>query len=102
MFQVPGNNEVIVSMTSDAMEGYLQCWIDLNHDGDWNDPDEQVLKDVILTAGSNALSFLLSENMDVQWDRTYMRFRLSTQPGLLPVGWAPDGEVEDYRVSVEP
>ena len=32
---------------------------------------------------------------------TYARFRLSTAGGLQPFGFAPDGEVEDYRVTIE-
>jgi uncharacterized repeat protein (TIGR01451 family) len=32
---------------------------------------------------------------------TYARFRLSNNGGLPPTGFAPDGEVEDYRVQVE-
>ncbi|MBC7335729.1 MAG: hypothetical protein H5U01_05580, partial [Clostridia bacterium] len=31
---------------------------------------------------------------------TYARFRISTQPDIGPTGQAPDGEVEDYRVSI--
>ena len=31
---------------------------------------------------------------------TYARFRLSIAGGLLPVGFALDGEVEDYRVQI--
>ena len=31
---------------------------------------------------------------------TYARFRLSTAGGLAPTGLAADGEVEDYRVTI--
>src|SRR5204863_27743 len=33
---------------------------------------------------------------------TYMRFRLSTAGGLAPTGAATDGEVEDYKVTINP
>jgi len=34
--------------------------------------------------------------------QTFARFRISQQGGLTPRGFAPDGEVEDYEVLIEP
>jgi hypothetical protein len=36
--------------------GYLNAWMDRNTDGDWTDPDEQIVIDMVTVAGSNTLS----------------------------------------------
>ncbi len=79
-------------------EGHLNAWIDFNRDGDWNDDGEKIFSDVMLTAGSNTLTFTTPDNASP--GDTYARFRFSTQTGLLPTGTAPDGEVEDYQVTI--
>ncbi|MCP5100941.1 MAG: hypothetical protein GY943_35775, partial [Chloroflexi bacterium] len=80
--------------------GYLNAWIDFNGDGDWDDPGEQIATDLVTTGGSETIS--VSVPGTAVYGKTYARFRLSTQPGLLPTGTAPDGEVEDYQVQFVP
>ncbi|MDY6912256.1 MAG: GEVED domain-containing protein, partial [Chloroflexota bacterium] len=53
-----------------------------------------------LNPGSNTLTFAVPETT-VQGS-TYARFRLSNNGDLLPTGFAPDGEVEDYPVAPIP
>ncbi len=82
--------------------GLLTGWIDLNRDGDWDDAGEQVLTDQPVLPGVNPVDFSVG-NVDFAGANsitTYARFRLSTQAGLTPRGIAPDGEVEDYRVTI--
>ncbi len=82
--------------------GYLAAWIDGNTDYDWDDSGEQVIA-ASLSAGTTSLSFTVpaaiigGSSID-----TYMRFRFGTQPVVGVRGLMPDGEVEDYRVTIDP
>jgi hypothetical protein len=88
---------------STATGGILQGWIDWNGDGDWADTGEQVITNLAIPAGTTAVP------ITVPWGATggtngltYARFRISSQQGLGFAGPAPDGEVEDYQVRLEP
>jgi len=80
--------------------GFLNAWLDLNADGDWDDPGEQFAVDEPLVAGVNPLAMTVPATAVVT-PTTFARFRFSTQSGLDYRGWAPDGEVEDYEVAIE-
>jgi uncharacterized delta-60 repeat protein/CSLREA domain-containing protein len=80
--------------------GFLQGWLDLNADGDWDDAGEQFAVDEVLTVGTHRLAFDVSATATVT-DTSFARFRFSTQAGLACRGLAPDGEVEDYAVAIE-
>jgi hypothetical protein len=78
--------------------GFLNAWIDFNRDGDWNDPGEQIFTNKAVVNGVNSLSFTVPTGA-IAGD-TFTRFRLSTQQNLATTGQAPDGEVEDYKVTI--
>ena len=78
--------------------GRLDAWIDFNQDGDWNDAGEQVFTNQALSSGANALTFVVPGT--AAQGTTFARFRFSSSGGLLPTGFASDGEVEDYRVNI--
>ncbi|MHB8969228.1 MAG: choice-of-anchor L domain-containing protein [Pirellulaceae bacterium] len=92
--------QITVSATgiTAGQPGYLDAWLDVNGDGDWNDVGEKIFTRKALIAGANALTF------DVPGATvsgpTYMRFRLSSVGGLSPSGSATNGEVEDYAVTI--
>ena len=82
--------------------GFLNAWVDLNIDGDWDDPGEQILTDVEMSSDAKDLDFVVP-----QWQigfsrfgKSYARFRISSQAGLSFKGLAPDGEVEDLTVKI--
>jgi hypothetical protein len=79
--------------------GQLDAWVDFNGDGDWYDAGEQIFTSFPLEAGKNTLTFNVPAEAAV--GPTYARFRLSRAGGLKPTGPAQDGEVEDYRVTIE-
>jgi hypothetical protein len=82
--------------------GYLDAWIDFNHDGTWQHPDEQIYNGIekgYLSAGDHKISFKVPANAIAR--QTYARFRISSQGGLSPQGPADDGEVEDHIVSID-
>jgi len=69
-------------------------------DGSWGGPFEHIADSVTVTAGDNTITFdVPSWTVD---GSTYARFRLSTASGLGPAGFAADGEVEDYQITIIP
>lgn len=78
----------------------LSAWLDFNGDGAWDDPDEELFPGGQgLVAGVNSLTFYVPPNA-FSGD-TYARFRCTTDGAVAYTGQASDGEVEDYRVTVE-
>jgi hypothetical protein len=94
---VPGLNATITVLPSTS-NLYLQGWIDFNMNGNWSDPGEQILNNVLTSSGVMTINFTVPSN--AAFGHTYARFRLSTVQGLSWIGPAPDGEVEDYRVVI--
>ncbi len=79
---------------------YLNAWIDFNGNGSWESPAEQIATNVALNGGGTVpVSFTVPGA--VTTSPTYARFRCSTTQNLTPTGPAPNGEVEDYRVTIE-
>lgn len=79
----------------------LSGWLDLNLDGDWDDPGEQILTDVAVPAGASTTSLanvVLPPETPV--GTSFLRLRISTQSGLSTRGEATDGEVEDFVASI--
>lgn len=80
--------------------GFVSVWVDWNLDGDFLDADEQVANAQAVAAGGNDVTF--SRETSPSGTETYVRVRYSTDRASLasPTGAAPDGEVEDYLVTV--
>jgi uncharacterized repeat protein (TIGR01451 family) len=81
-----------------STNGVVSAWLDLNLDGNWSQPGEQVLTNVNVTGGTNFLQLALPATAAP--GNSYARFRFSTAGGLPYDGAAADGEVEDYLVAV--
>ncbi|MFO0428584.1 MAG: GEVED domain-containing protein, partial [Planctomyces sp.] len=80
--------------------GKLDAWLDFNNNGIFEAGEH--LNDGIsysVVGGANRLSFIVPNGTSV--GSRMMRFRLSSAGGLAPTGRAADGEVEDYRVSIQ-
>ncbi|MHC4477287.1 MAG: GEVED domain-containing protein [Planctomycetota bacterium] len=83
-----------------SIDGYLDAWVDFTCNGDWADPCEHVLTAVLLSPGSNSLSFLVPATA-THGTPTYARFRFRKKNVPLSYdGPADDGEVEDYMVDM--
>ncbi|MCP4688340.1 MAG: hypothetical protein GY859_09825, partial [Desulfobacterales bacterium] len=93
----PGANAAIEATASAS--GKLDAWIDLNRDGDWEDPGEKIFNGLDLTAGATSLAFPIPS--DAVPGTTYARFRFSSAGAELPTGRAADGEVEDYAPLID-
>jgi hypothetical protein len=79
--------------------GFLDAWIDFNHDGTWSASEQLGGGSMPVLAGST-LFMAVPTPIDSVLGPTYSRFRLSSTGGLSPYGLAPDGEVEDYPVYI--
>ncbi len=87
--------EVTVDVTGD---GKLDAWIDFDGDRSFDGALEQVFVSQDVQTGLNILTFAVPPQ--AQQGQTFARFRLSTSGGLAPTGGAPDGEVEDYVLTI--
>ena len=92
-----GQTATVVVNSSAA--GKVNAFFDWNNDGDFGDAGE-VIAELTVAAGNNNLSVPVPLGA-VTGANVGARFRLSTAGGLTALGAAPDGEVEDYQVSVQ-
>ncbi len=76
----------------------LNAWIDFNADGDWDDADEQIFVDQPLSSGANGLAVSIPPTAAA--GSTFARFRVTSTAGYSYFGLAPNGEVEDYQVTL--
>lgn len=90
---------VTVKVRTAAHGTKLDAWIDFNGDGDWNDAGEKIFNSKqVLNNTDQKLTFTVPAGAVL--GATYARFRISTAGGLNPTGAAPDGEVEDHKVTI--
>ncbi|MBW2996190.1 hypothetical protein KY332_02700 [Candidatus Woesearchaeota archaeon] len=88
--------QAIITVTA-PQGGLLDAWIDFNQNGVFDHPAEQIFASQPV-AGVINLSFMVP--CDAELGPTYARFRISIEGGLTPVGYWPNGEVEDYKVTI--
>ncbi|MCH8046341.1 MAG: VCBS repeat-containing protein, partial [Planctomycetes bacterium] len=91
---------VTVNVRNAPSGARVDAWIDFNRDGTWGGPGEQIFDGVSVDNGDNALLFdVPSWAVD---GSTFARVRLSTAGDLGIGGYAADGEVEDYLITINP
>ena len=95
---IPGEQGAITVTTNSSGVAFFNSWIDFNADGDWSDANEQIFTDLPLSAGIKPLNFNVPIGATI--DSTYARFRFCTVAGIADTGYAPDGEVEDYKIEI--
>jgi carboxypeptidase T len=77
-------------------EEHWKVWIDLNHDGDFDDPEENVFSEV----GANTVTGNFTIPESALSGPTRMRISMQNERDPLPCGSFPNGEVEDYTVNI--
>lgn len=89
-----------------GVDAYLTGFLDANNDGDFADPGETMNMLVPSAAGFATQTLTFTPKVQLTKPTTTwttvmpIRLRLSTLVGLTSCGPAPDGEVEDYMVTV--
>lgn len=86
-----------VEVISSVQGSRLDAWIDFNGNGVW-EAAEKFANSVLLTQGTNTLT--VSVPADARIALSFARFRVSSKGGLLPTGFAEDGEVEDHPIPI--
>lgn len=87
-----------------SQDGLLDAWIDFNGNGRFDHPLEHLSQNqsgpsIPLRQGLNTVSFVVPSTAVP--GNTFARFRISSSGNLLSTGEATDGEVEDYRWTIE-
>ena len=97
----PGSSAAFqIDVTNSSGQGaYLQAWFDLNGNGRFSDAGEQLVRDLVVSAGANLRNIALPSG--VQIGSMMTRWRLSLTPGLGIGGAADSGEVEDHLFTVQ-
>ena len=79
--------------------GFLQGWIDFDGNGTF-EAGEQVATDLQDDDDNGEISVSVAVPYEAVTTQTFARFRWSTTNGLDAIAAAPDGEVEDYAVTI--
>ncbi len=94
-------DDLLLSHDVGSLGAFLNVWIDLNIDGDWDDSGEQVIDDLAVPPGASMTSLdAVQVPLGMPAGTTFLRARISTESGLEVTGAAVDGEVEDFSLAV--
>jgi hypothetical protein len=96
-----GSVSVAVTNTT-ASPAFLQGFLDFNADGDFSDPGEQFVTDLLVSpaAGLQSLAVSVPVPAGATIGNAIARFRLSQSSGVGPTGFAQSGEVEDHVLPI--
>ncbi|OBU17840.1 hypothetical protein AYY19_11895 [Photobacterium aquimaris] len=89
-----------VAVTVPASTGFLNVFVDLNGDGDFNDTDEHIENDKAISQQTTNLEITIDPAQTDSYNGdSIMRFRLCSTAGACnsAASVAADGEVEDYQ-----
>ena len=93
-----GSNAAVTVTATVPSTAVSNAWIDFNRDNDWDDAGEQIFVDRSVSNGTNNLTAAVPAGALA--GPAYARFRITACEGHSYSGLAPDGEVEDYRVTL--
>lgn len=88
---------VTIQVQCTGVGGFLDAWIDFNRIGGL-EPADKFANALPLVPGLNPVPVFIPAGIPA--GNAYARFRMSNVGGLGPIGFAPNGEVEDYRVPI--
>lgn len=94
-----GSTSFFTAKVGGFLTGYLSAWVDWNNNGNFNDPNENVIQNVSLIGGTHHLAIDVPSDASLT-DQTWARFRLNEEPTISHLGLGGRGEVEDYPLSI--
>lgn len=102
-----GNNpvELTTGFSYFTWDEYWRVWVDLNHDGDFDDAGEVVLEQIKTAPPAGTTTSTLNSNIFISpsalTGSTRMRVSMKRGAYPLPCETLPFGEVEDYTVNIQ-
>ncbi|MDX1948229.1 MAG: DVUA0089 family protein [Pirellulaceae bacterium] len=103
-------SNIVVNATFPATGAKLDVWLDMNLDGDFSDTfvgtlpgevtSEYIISGATLTNSGGAQTFTFALPSGAS-GVSFLRMRLSAAGISTPTGAAPEGEVEDYKVTLQ-
>jgi len=99
------NKASVIVKVAAPLSGRVDGWFDFNRNGIF-ESSENVIDTGLLAPGNHVLTFDIPPNGLVgapgvsSVGVSYARFRISTAGQSFPVGLRPDGEVEDYQITI--
>ncbi len=96
---VPGQPASFAVTAGGGSACVLNAWVDWNQNGVFGDAGEQIATNVNIPTGTTT-TLTPGVPTNAAPGLTYARFRCASVGGLTSTGLAPDGEVEDYALSV--
>ncbi|MEZ6091390.1 MAG: GEVED domain-containing protein [Pirellulaceae bacterium] len=91
-------DSIATLLVTSSASGFIDAWMDFDHDGAWSFESEQIALSVPVIAGDNLIQIRIPSGASA--GSTATRVRLSSDGGLSPLGHAADGEVEDHYLEV--
>lgn len=96
---VPGQTAQVQVVFGGKFErAFLDAWIDFGIDGSWAEVGDQIFAGQTVTLGTQTFAFAVPSTAKL--GTTYARFRINSREKVGFRGSAPDGEVEDYTVTI--
>jgi hypothetical protein len=79
--------------------GHLNAWMDFTLTMNWEEDQDHIIQNADVSCGQNVLVFFVPG--DCMMGDTFARFRISSAEGMGYAGGSNDGEIEDYKVTIE-
>lgn len=92
-----------IPISISGSSGYLNVFVDLDHDGNFNGVGENILTDENVNTATTSISVILNAAYTNGYNGdTFIRFRLCDAPNTCtsPTGTVNNGEVEDYMFNL--
>jgi hypothetical protein len=89
-----------ITVNASLANAFISVWVDFDGDGGWGQAQDYVVQSALSVVGNNVFQFPVPAGA-VPGTQAYVRVRFTT---FRPIGFdgpAPNGEVEDYVVTIE-
>ena len=84
-------------------DGYLSAWIDYNGNSNFTGTGEKVANDIFINSTTvETTNFTIAVPTIASGGTSYLRVRFNKSPGVAASGVGAVGEVEDYRIFIDP
>jgi len=89
-----------ITVNASLANAFISVWVDFDGDGGWGQAQDYVVQSAVSVVGNNVFQFPVPAGA-VPGTQAYVRVRFTTMPQIGFAGPAPNGEVEDYVVTIQ-